>query len=136
MKPVLRSGCETIRLCHVLFLCALFCRQPRVLIAPWGAWEKPCLRHTPIGCATPPDQSPTEALLGASGKRLSSLLKERFAYTGRQLRPEGDELLEIGIDCAQFCAACVVFCVALWDGRLFSRGLLQLLKFCLTSQSS
>ena len=68
------------------------------------------------------------ALLGASGKRLGGLLKECFTYTGRQLRPEGDELLEIGIDCAQFCTAYVVFCVALCGDHRFSRGLLQLFE--------
>ena len=31
------------------------------------------------------------ALLGASGKRLGGLLKECFAHTGRQLRPENYE---------------------------------------------
>ena len=67
------------------------------------------------GCATPEDQSPTVALLWAFGERLSGLLKEPFTHAGRQLRPEGDELLKIGIDCAQFCAAYVVLLRrALW----------------------
>ena len=64
-----------------------------------GCGQTPVSGTPQSGCATPPDQSPTEALLGASGKRLGSLLKECFTHTGRQLRPEGDELLEIGIDC-------------------------------------
>jgi len=68
--------------------------------------------HPLLGCATPPDQSPTEALLGASGKRLSGLLKECFPYTGRQLRPEGDELLEISIDWTVFCVNCAGFCAS------------------------
>ena len=38
---------------------------------------------------TPPDQAATEALLGASGKRLCGLLKECFAHTGRGLRVRG-----------------------------------------------
>jgi hypothetical protein len=39
-------------------------------------------------------------------------LKECFAQAGRQLRPEGDELLKIGIDCTVFCVNCAGFCAS------------------------
>jgi len=107
------------------FFFALFCRQLRVLIAPLGGGGQTPVSGTPLlGCATPEDQSPTVALLWAFGERLSGLLKEPFTHAGRQLQPEGDELLKIGIDCAQFCAACVALC----GDRRFSRGLLQLFE--------
>ena len=67
----------------------------------------------PLSSGTPPDQSPTVALLGASGDRLSTLLKEPFAQAGCQLWPEGDELLKIGIDRTVFCVNCAGFCASL-----------------------
>jgi len=46
------------------------------------------------------------------GDRLSTLLKEPLAQAGRQLRPEADELLKIGIDWTVFCANCTGFCAS------------------------
>ena len=116
----------TSRIVVAHFFCALFWRQLGVLIAPWGG--KALSPAHPYWGVPHEGQSLTVALLWASGNRLSGLLKEPFTHTGRQLRPEGDELLKIGIDCARFCAACVVFCVALCGDRRFSRGLLQLFE--------
>ena len=81
-----------------------------------GGYGKNPVSGTPLlGCA---HTSRSIAHGGPSmgcGERLSGLLKEPFAHAGRQLRPEGDELLKIGIDCAQFCAAYVVLLRrALW----------------------